>query len=901
MAGNNLGTAVGTIKINTSNLKNADLALRSAGAGLLNIGEAAVGAFGAIVGTGAKFEKEISTISAVTGTTGKDLDLLREKAISLGTKGIFGPIELANSFVELAKAGVSTQDIIDGVGEASVNLASAAGIGLTNAAEIIVSTGAIFGLGAKDAAKSADIIAGAANASLIDVNDFATSLKYAGPIAASLGIKVDDLATTISLLGQSGIKGSTAGTSLRRIMLQLTPQTKKAKEAMKALSLITADGSNQFYDAAGNAKTLTEVFGIFGNSIKGLTKEQKVQAATTIFGARAVTAALFLAEQGTDKFNEFQKEIADTSAQDVAAKRTDNLDGAIKRLKATLQAIFITGSGPLQKGLQSIVDGITGFLKLIQKLPAPLQTALLVGLGLAGVLAILAGGFLLTIGNMVRAIRVIGEIRNAFSLLGAGARVAAAGEAAAGGGALAAIGPFLLVIAVVAAIAAAFYFAYTRIASFREFINFLWQEIQKGWDKVLAIFRAAPKFFEDVFGKVEAFFKRIPGYVSSAAGAIGRFFSSVGDAVTGAVDAVGRFFGRIGDQIGNAAGAVGRFFTDLPSRVGNAISTAASAVSTAIGKATGAVARFMTALPGRIGYALGYALGFFIRWTVTIIKNLIIWGAKLIKLIFNIVVEFVKTFVTEIFRLPGQIIRLLANIIALLFDAIPTILQASISIGGSIFSGIWDFIKDLPGQIWGVLTSIGSFLGNAAVTLASTAASIGSSIFHGIVDLITGLPGLIIDILGKVISAFKDLVVGAFNAAKNFASGLWEGFKDGLGIHSPSHIEVAMDNIHKKIRKKVSALGQQVRRVQALTTRVPTIRQPNNPNADKQRSEFPGSVDWSKARKRTTPYTSNDLPPINNYHAPLIGVAHIRSDQDIVDLSRQLAREQARQQRARGR
>ena len=66
MAGMNLGTAHGQIKSNTSDLKNADIALRSAGDSMINLGMKAVGAFAAIVGEAAKFEKEMDFVAAIT-------------------------------------------------------------------------------------------------------------------------------------------------------------------------------------------------------------------------------------------------------------------------------------------------------------------------------------------------------------------------------------------------------------------------------------------------------------------------------------------------------------------------------------------------------------------------------------------------------------------------------------------------------------------------------------------------------------------------------------------------------------------------------------------------------------------------------------------------------------------
>src|SRR5207342_3000940 len=105
MAQYNLGTAEGRISIDTNDLKSADIVLRQAGRGMLGIGAAAIGAFGYVISVGADFEKSMSFISAITNETAANMDLLREKAIAMGKDGPFGPREVADAFVDLAKAG----------------------------------------------------------------------------------------------------------------------------------------------------------------------------------------------------------------------------------------------------------------------------------------------------------------------------------------------------------------------------------------------------------------------------------------------------------------------------------------------------------------------------------------------------------------------------------------------------------------------------------------------------------------------------------------------------------------------------------------------------------------------------------------------------------------------------
>src|SRR5690606_11885348 len=107
-----------------------------------------------------------------------------------------------------------------------------------------------------------------------DIDDMAYSLKYAAAPAASLGISVDDLNAALAILGNRGIRGSTAGTALRRVFLNLAAPTSAATDAMKKLGIVTADGVNLMFDSAGKLKSLPEIFPILQEKTSGLTQQQ---------------------------------------------------------------------------------------------------------------------------------------------------------------------------------------------------------------------------------------------------------------------------------------------------------------------------------------------------------------------------------------------------------------------------------------------------------------------------------------------------------------------------------------------------------------------------------------------------------------------------------------------------
>lgn len=877
MAVYNLGTARGQIQIDTNDLKNADIALRSAGTSMVGFGAAALGAFGYVVGVGAKFEKEMDTVSAVTGATREELDKLSKAAIELGKQGPFGPREVAAGFVDLAKAGLSAQEIIDGVGEAAVNLAAAGDIPFTQAAETLVNVMRTFNIEGKDVAKTVDVIAGAANASTIDVDDLATSLKYAGAPAAALGVNINDLSAAIGILGNRGIRGSTAGTSLRRVFLQLANPTQVASDRMKELGLITEDGANAFFTAEGKAKSLAEIFQILKTATAGLNDQQKIAALNDIFGARAVNSALILMEQGADGFAAFEEQMLNTSAADVAAEKMDNLSGAMKRLRAAIEAVFIQAGSPFQDFLKNLVNILREVVLWFGNLPRPIQTGILAAIALVGVLSILSGVFLLTVGNMIRAVRIFGELGKSFETIQK--IVPALSKGFAKLNAVMSANPYILIILAIIAIGIALYQLYKHNEKFRKFVDGLWQGLQRFWDKVLEIVKAIP----EAFGLAWKNLKKMADDVWDD------IYAKVTGVIDGIVDWVQKAPGRMLNFFQELPGKLGKLFADLGKEVGKQ-------VANAFASAGDAVADFFRKLPRRAGYAIGYIIGK-LTWLVNegprligewIVKSLLAITSTLGKwkdAAIQLGIQFLTGLGEKFLELRAWLTEFFLGIINWLIEQGPGFAVAAGQIGWSIISGIGNFLNQLPGMMARMVWDVLSWLNNLWNEGSRIANEIGSAILHGIVDFIANLPSLVWDILQRVIGAFLSLVKNAFNAAKDFASGLWNGFKDGLGINSPSLIEKSMFAIQDEAGATNRILTNEVNRMNMTGQRINPLNS--------------GALGLTTPAAAAAAAGAGGLTIQQN--APLIGQASIRSDDDIVKLARQLAVEQAKQARAKGR
>jgi TP901 family phage tail tape measure protein len=354
-------------------------AMKKAGKGVAIAAVGIAAAFLLAVNSAANFEQRISAIGAVTGASAEDLENVRQKTLQLGKDTKFSAGEAASAIEELAKAGLTLPDILNGAADATVNLAAAGEIDLPQAAIIASNAMNQFGLAAKQMPKVADDIAGAANASAIDVAQFGQSLSQVGAVANLAGLSFHDTAVAIAEMGDAGIKGSDAGTSLKTFLQNLIPTTKQQIDLSKKLGLITKDGSNAFFDQKGKVKGLADVSQTLQGALKGMGEEQKLATLGILFGSDAIRAAAVLADKGAAGYDKMSKSMGKVKAADVAKKRMDNLKGSIEQMKGSAETLAIVLGESLQGAIRSVVDGATGFLNMLitlgQRIPELIEAS----------------------------------------------------------------------------------------------------------------------------------------------------------------------------------------------------------------------------------------------------------------------------------------------------------------------------------------------------------------------------------------------------------------------------------------------------------------------------------------------------------------------------------------------
>lgn len=350
----------------------ASSAIKATTAVIGGAASAVAGIGAAAIKVGSDFEAGMSKVQSISGASATEIQQLAEKAKEMGAKTKFSATESAEAFQYMAMAGWKTGDMLNSI-EGIMNLAAASGEDLATTSDIVTDAMTAFGLAAdgtttiikdgytkevSNATHFADVLAKAASNSNTNVGMMGETFKYVAPVAAALGFSVEDCATAIGLMANSGIKASQAGTSLRSIFSRMAKPTDEVKAAMDQLgvSLTNSDGS---------MKSLKEVMKDLRSGFAGLTEAQKAQMASALGGQEAMSGLLAIVNASDEDYQKLEDSIydADGAAKEMADTMNDNLQGAITLCKSALESVGIALYEEVQEPMKETVKAITSMVE----------------------------------------------------------------------------------------------------------------------------------------------------------------------------------------------------------------------------------------------------------------------------------------------------------------------------------------------------------------------------------------------------------------------------------------------------------------------------------------------------------------------------------------------------------
>lgn len=629
----------------------------SFGAATLAVG----GALGLATKKSMDFEQQMSNVKSVMNPeeANKYSDALTNLAVKLGADTKYSALEAAQGMEELVKAGVSTQDIINGGLSGALSLATAGGLELADAAEIASTALNAFKDDNLSVSKAADILAGAANASATSVGEMKYGLSMTSAVAAGMGLSFKDTSTALAVFAQNGLKGSDAGTSLKTMLSRLVPMTKAQYETMSDLGLVTLDTTeaykrmaekgfkpaskdlgdiydalnkyvaktsgakegtdkfskafdkatknlgimdNKFFDANGNIRSMTEISGELSKALDGMSAKDKQEALYNIFGSDAIRGALILGKEGSKGFNAMAKAMDKIKAADVAAERMNNLKGRIEELSGAFETAQIN----IGKALTPVVSALVAVLQKVVDAFNNLSP------GMQKFIAISAA----VVATILGIITTFGAVLAGFGAMaaGIGALIEAGGLLAVSGTVLGSVfaaltSPISLTIAGILGLIAVFATVYKHSEQLQKLLGVVFNAIKAG---ALVAYNGAKVAFDGIVAAVD----RVAAYLLEKGPAMWNGFAAgavnIGTAIqsgfNAAISAIGSFFYSIGQKASEffaqgigakVSEAAGIFFAQLK--------TAFSSVSGVISIVAPTITAFGLALMGVSG-PIGFAI-----------------------------------------------------------------------------------------------------------------------------------------------------------------------------------------------------------------------------------------------------------------------------------------------------
>lgn len=336
-----------------------------------------VSALTTTIETGADFIDVMTTVGAISGATENQMSGLSETAQTLGLRTMFMSRDIASGMKYLAMAGNDANQIQEMISGAAM-MANATGMelgGKGGAADLLTNIMRTFKL---EGQRAADIVGNqltkAAMSSNVSMTDLAEAIKYSAASMVTLKQQLPQVAAMIGVLGNAGIQGSMAGTSIRNMADYLTqsitnPNFKGAK-ALAKLGLSKQD----FVDANGDLQDFAVILEKIGTATQGLSTVDQNAIFKSIFGVRGMRAAVAIMRD-TEGYFDLLNKIQNSSAgfaEEVVGKRMETFAGKIDIVQSAVENLMTTFSKALDKNpiIMGFLDMIGGAISQLRDLMA---------------------------------------------------------------------------------------------------------------------------------------------------------------------------------------------------------------------------------------------------------------------------------------------------------------------------------------------------------------------------------------------------------------------------------------------------------------------------------------------------------------------------------------------------
>lgn len=305
----------------------------------------------------AAYNNTMTTTRAILGAHDKSSNFsgrfkgMEKMARTIGMETKFTAPEVADATKFLAMAGMNIEDINRSM-PTIANIALVADSDVGRTADLITNIMTAYKIPASNVTKMADVMTMGFTMSNTTLEEMAESYKMFASLGAANDLDFKEVTAMIGLLGDAGIKGTMAGTTIRQILANMIKPSKPQKAAWDQLGMSPMDEN-------GKMKPIMQIF-------SELAEKGAVDKAFHLFRVTAAQGATALIQDqlSTNKWQKMVEEMghSDGLTAQIAGERKNNIQGKWAQVQSAFTEVTMQGLESMEPQIKAMLDTVKDWI-----------------------------------------------------------------------------------------------------------------------------------------------------------------------------------------------------------------------------------------------------------------------------------------------------------------------------------------------------------------------------------------------------------------------------------------------------------------------------------------------------------------------------------------------------------
>ncbi len=364
-------------------------------------------------------DKSMRLVKSTMGETKWATEDLAGAIKKSAANSVYSMQDATNATLNFARQGFNAKQSAKMLTPA-LDLAAGTATDLSTVSSGLGNTLKVFSSQGLTASKTADVLAKAQAQANTTTTELFNAMSVGSSTFKTVGWSMQDLAAITGVFGDNFISGSEGATAMKTGLARLlTPSSKESANWMKKLNL-------NLVNSNGTMKSMTNVQGQLHKSFSKLTQEQKVQAASAIFGKNQMNKWLTLIGTAPKTVKKYRSALNATkgTANKMGNALMSGVGGSIEKMKSTFDVFKYSVGEAIAKPVKKVTDKITDLMGKFNNLDKAQQKNIIK----FALLAAAVGPTIMVFGKMVTTVgkitKTVGKAGEAFVTFKSNARAA---------------------------------------------------------------------------------------------------------------------------------------------------------------------------------------------------------------------------------------------------------------------------------------------------------------------------------------------------------------------------------------------------------------------------------------------------------------------------------------------